>query len=191
MDATNQILTQRAGTSVRGASLCIAAAVLAGCASVSRLPDQTYYGASSNWSFRHRYPATDRLFNAFERLLVHPPALPLEEHAIGPTYTTVVPELLAVFDWAHMLHRQLYHWYQLAVYDALLGAPKAAGQRRNLDSATAHFWALISEPPARMPTAAAVSPRLAARYPEMAIISDNLHSLRCRRRHSGITAGAA
>ncbi len=43
-----------------------------------------------------------------QRLLVHPPALPLEEHAVGPTYTTLVPELSAVFDWAHMLHRQLY-----------------------------------------------------------------------------------
>ena len=42
------------------------------------------------------------------QLLVHPPALQLEEHAIGPTYTTLVPELSAVFDWAHMLHRQLY-----------------------------------------------------------------------------------
>jgi hypothetical protein len=42
------------------------------------------------------------------RLLVHPPAFPLEEHAVGPTYTTLVPELFAVFDWTHMLHRQLY-----------------------------------------------------------------------------------
>ena len=42
------------------------------------------------------------------RLLVHPPSLPLEEHAIAPTYVKLVPELSAVFDWAHMLHRQLY-----------------------------------------------------------------------------------
>src|SRR4029079_13807035 len=32
------------------------------------------------------------------QLLVHPPALPLEEHAVGPTYTTLVPELYAIFD---------------------------------------------------------------------------------------------
>jgi hypothetical protein len=74
-----------------------------------------------------------------------------------------------------------YHWYQLAIYDALLGATDAAGRRRNVDSATAHFWALIAGAPAHMPTlmpmAAAVSPLLAARYPEMAIIFDNLHSL--------------
>jgi hypothetical protein len=253
---------------------------LSACGAVSRVPDQTYYGASSNWAFRRSYPPADRLFNAFDyghailyerllrttghatdaapelegreydyittRLLVHPPALPLEERAIAPTYTTVVPELLAVFDWAHMLHRQLYdvladeqldsasreiqtrallryytsrpdlalsthpksmslmedapyslafrrqdpkfsgllwayHWYQLAMYDALLGAPDASGRRRNVDSATAHFWALIANAPTHMPTlmpmAAAVSPRLAARYPEMAIIFDNLHSL--------------
>jgi hypothetical protein len=42
------------------------------------------------------------------RLLAHPPALPLEEHAIAPAYTNLVPELSAVFEWAHMLHRQLY-----------------------------------------------------------------------------------
>lgn len=250
------------------------------CRSVSRLPHQTYYGASSNWAFRKSYPPADRLFNAFDyghailyellvraaghaadaapvlegrefdyitrQLLVHPPALPLEEHAIAPTYTTVVPELLAVFDWAHMLHRQLYdaladtrldsagrdattrallryyssradlalsthpksmslmegapyslafrrqdpkfngllwayHWYQLAVYDALLGASDPAGRRQNVEAATAQFWALIADPPEHMPMlmpmAAAVSPRLAARYPEMAIIFDNLHSL--------------
>lgn len=41
-------------------------------------------------------------------LLLHPPALPLEEHAVGPRYTTLVPELYAVFDWTHLLHRQLY-----------------------------------------------------------------------------------
>lgn len=253
---------------------------LTACTSVSRLPDQTYYGSSSNWSFRKRYPPADRLFNAFDyghailyerllqnaghaadaapglegrefdyitkNLLVRPPALPLEERAIAPTYTTVVPELLAVFDWAHMLHRQLYdvladehldstareaqtrallryytsrhdlalsthpksmslmegapyslafrrqdpkfngllwayHWYQLAVYDALLGALDAAGRRRNVNAATAQFWALIASAPEHMPTlmpmAAAVAPRLAERYPEMAIIFDNLHSL--------------
>lgn len=179
-------------------------------------------------------------------LLVHPPALPLEERAIAPTYTTAVPELLAVFDWAHMLHRQLYdvladaqldsaarsaetrallryyesrpdlalsthpksmalmedapyslvfhhqdpkfngllwsyHWYQLAIYDALLGATSAAGRHRNVDAATAQFWAMIADAPRHMPSlmpmAAAVSPRLAARYPEMAIVFDNLHSL--------------
>jgi hypothetical protein len=180
------------------------------------------------------------------RLLVHPPDLPLEEHAVGPTYTTFVPELSAVFDWTHMLHRQLYdvladqrldsaarearvgelmryytsrrdialstrpksmmlmegapyslvfrrqnpkfngllwsyHWYQMAVYDALLATSDPAGRRRNVDAATARFWALITDAPSHMPTtmplAAAVAPRFAARYPVAAIVFDNLHSL--------------
>src|SRR5438094_1639444 len=181
-----------------------------------------------------------------KRLLVNPPTLPLEEHAVGPTYTTLVPELSAVFDWAHMLHRQLYdaladekldsaardaraqrllryyssrrdialsrlpkgmslmegapyslvfrrqdpkfngllwsyHWYQMAVYDALLATNDASGRRQNVDAATTRFWALIGDAPAHMPTtmplAAAVAPRFAARYPEAAIVFDNLHSL--------------
>jgi len=180
------------------------------------------------------------------KLLVHPPDLPLEEHAVGPAYTTLVPELSAVFDWTHMLHRQLYyviadqrldsaardarveqllryyesrrylalsrrpksmtlmegapyslvfrrenpkfngllwsyHWYQMAVYDALLATHDAGGRRQNIDAATARFWALLADAPAHMPTtmplAAAVAPRFAARYPDAAILFDNLHSL--------------
>jgi hypothetical protein len=74
-----------------------------------------------------------------------------------------------------------YHWYQMVVYDALLAATDATGRHQNVDAATAHFWALIANPPSNMPTtmplAAAVAPRFAARYPEAAIIFDNLHSL--------------
>lgn len=42
------------------------------------------------------------------QLLRHPPSIPLEERAIASDYATLVPELLAMFEWAHMLHRQLY-----------------------------------------------------------------------------------
>lgn len=42
------------------------------------------------------------------RLLRRPPNVPLDEHAIAPTYTTLVPEVSAMFEWSHMLHRQLY-----------------------------------------------------------------------------------
>jgi len=41
-------------------------------------------------------------------LLVKPPSIPLDESAIGPEWTKLAPEALAMFDWAHMLHRQLY-----------------------------------------------------------------------------------
>jgi hypothetical protein len=42
------------------------------------------------------------------RVLRRPPGLLLEERAIGPRYAVLVPELLAMFEWAHVLHRQLY-----------------------------------------------------------------------------------
>jgi len=74
-----------------------------------------------------------------------------------------------------------YHWYQMAVYDALLATNDAAGRHQNVDAATARFWALLADAPAHMPTtmplAAAIAPRFATRYPEAAIIFDNLHSL--------------
>jgi hypothetical protein len=179
-------------------------------------------------------------------LLVQPPALPLEERAVGPTYTTLVPELFAVFDWTHMLHRQIYdvladkkldsaardarvaqllryyasrrdlalsslpksmelmegakyslafrrqnpkfngllwsyHWYQMVLYDALLATSDASGRQRNVDAATSHFWQLLADAPSHMPTmmpmAAAIAPRFVQRYPDAAIIFDNLHSL--------------
>jgi hypothetical protein len=42
-----------------------------------------------------------------DRVLRRPPTLALEERAIGPRYATLAPELLAIFEWAHVLHRQL------------------------------------------------------------------------------------
>jgi hypothetical protein len=42
------------------------------------------------------------------RVLRRPPDVSLEERAIGERYATLVPELLAMFEWAHTLHRQLY-----------------------------------------------------------------------------------
>jgi hypothetical protein len=41
-------------------------------------------------------------------LLVNPPRLPLEEAAIAPSYSRLVPEAKLMFEWAHVLHRQLY-----------------------------------------------------------------------------------
>lgn len=42
------------------------------------------------------------------KLLKDPPRVPLDESAIGPGWTLVVPEVLVMFEWAHMLHRQIY-----------------------------------------------------------------------------------
>jgi hypothetical protein len=64
---------------------------------------------------RHRPAATAgaRLDGAtydrvVQRVLRRPPHVALEERGIGPRYATLVPELLAMFEWAHVLHRQLY-----------------------------------------------------------------------------------
>lgn len=42
------------------------------------------------------------------KLLRDPPRVPLDEAGIGPGWTLVAPEVKAIFEWAHMLHRQLY-----------------------------------------------------------------------------------
>src|SRR3712207_5520564 len=41
-------------------------------------------------------------------LLNRPPALPLEEAAVEVEYARLVPEAKLMFEWAHILHRQLY-----------------------------------------------------------------------------------
>jgi hypothetical protein len=43
-----------------------------------------------------------------QRLLVRPPRLPLEESAIEVEYAKLVPEAKELFEWAHILHRQVY-----------------------------------------------------------------------------------
>ena len=42
------------------------------------------------------------------KLLVSPPRLPLEESAIEVNYAKIAPEAKIMFDWAHLLHRQIY-----------------------------------------------------------------------------------
>src|SRR5687767_9091087 len=42
------------------------------------------------------------------RLPVSPPRVPLEEAAIEVEYAKLVPEAKQMFDWAHVLHRQVY-----------------------------------------------------------------------------------
>jgi hypothetical protein len=51
-------------------------------------------------------------------VLRSPPSVPLEERAVGPTYGALLPEAVATFKWAHMLHRQLYD----IIADEQLGA---------------------------------------------------------------------
>jgi hypothetical protein len=42
------------------------------------------------------------------QILVRPPSVPLEETAIEPMYARLAPEAKMMFDWSHILHRQIY-----------------------------------------------------------------------------------
>ena len=104
----------------------------------ARTYEESYLAAEYNWSFREHFPQADHLFNGFDyghailyetlltradaagrletrefdfittSVLRHPPSVPLEEAAIGPDYVKFVPEVAAMFDWAHAFHRQIY-----------------------------------------------------------------------------------
>ena len=181
-----------------------------------------------------------------QKLLVHPPRVMLDESAIGPEFAKLAPEAHEMFEWAHMLHRQIYdvladeripdsrrdsqvaavvqyyrsrpalafstkpksmelmeaqpyslafrkrfpkyngliwsyHWYQMAIYDALLAGNTSAQRKANVGLVTDRFWQMLrggqSGLPSLMPMSPAIATRFSARYPEAAIIFDNLHSL--------------
>ena len=50
----------------------------------------------------------DRYNDLTQKVLIKPPRIPLEEGAIEPKYAQLAPEAKVMFDWAHLLHRQLY-----------------------------------------------------------------------------------
>lgn len=63
------------------------------------------------WTQRDRATARleSREYDFITRqLLVNPPRLPLEEAAIEPNYSRLAPEAKVMFEWAHLLHRQIY-----------------------------------------------------------------------------------
>jgi hypothetical protein len=74
-----------------------------------------------------------------------------------------------------------YHWLQMTLYEALLASSSPAQRKENVSAVVARFWTLIDSAPTSlpsvMPQSAAIAPRFTARYPEAAIIFDNLHSL--------------
>ncbi|MBI4519604.1 MAG: hypothetical protein HY701_02110 [Gemmatimonadetes bacterium] len=181
-----------------------------------------------------------------KKLLVRPPRVPLEESAIEIEYAKLAPEAKIMFDWAHILHRQLYdvladerlsreeqdraaaeliryyksrpdiafssipktmqlmegqyystvfrqrypkfngliwayHWLQIGLYEPLLTARSEDEKQTAVTATVARFWQMLEEPPNRMPRimpmTTAVAPEFARRYPEAAIIFDNLHSM--------------
>lgn len=180
------------------------------------------------------------------RILLRPPRLPLEEAAIEVRYARLAPEAKVMFDWAHVLHRQLYdvladerldqaskdaevarlvayyrsradlafstrpksmalmqqqpyslafrqrypkfngliwayHWLQVGLYEPLVVGADATARQAGVRAAVARFWQMLGDAPRsfphQMPMTAAISPAFAARYPEAAIIFDNLHSM--------------
>ena len=103
--------------------------------------EQFYYPGSFNWQFLKTYPEGARLFNAFDYghavlyerlytkrgkaeeelekeyrflttdLLVRPPQFAVVEELISPAYSKIAWRAKLMFDWAHVLHRQLYDVY--------------------------------------------------------------------------------
>ncbi|MBK6489214.1 MAG: nuclear transport factor 2 family protein [Gemmatimonadetes bacterium] len=180
------------------------------------------------------------------RLLVSPPRLPLKEMAIMPHYTRLAPEAKQMFEWAHILHRQVYdvladerlddarrdarlqeltryylsrrdlafstrpksmalmqeqfyslafrerypkfngliwgyHWLQVGLYEPLVAGRSRAERQAGVGAAVARFRQMLTDPPRtlpyQMPMTTVIAPIFAQRYPELAIIFDNLHSM--------------
>ncbi|MDF1504113.1 hypothetical protein [Roseisolibacter sp. H3M3-2] len=180
------------------------------------------------------------------KVLVKPPRVPLEEAAIEPKYAQLAPEAKQMFEWAHILHRQLYdvladerldaagkdrevarllayyrtrpdlafsarpksmklmqeqpyslafrraypkfngliwayHWLQVGLYEPLVVARSQPERQAGVRATVARFWQMLADPPRsfphQMPMTPAVAPAFSARYPEAAIVFDNLHSM--------------
>ena len=180
------------------------------------------------------------------RLLVSPPRLPLEEAAIEIAYVKLAPEAKLMFEWAHILHRQLYdilgderlsqeekdaevaavlryyktrpdlafssqpknmdlmegqyystafrenfpkfngliwayHWLQVGLYEPLMTGRTPEERQTGVTATVTRFRQMLQNAPENMPRlmpmTPAVAPTFAARYPEAAIIFDNLHSM--------------
>ena len=180
------------------------------------------------------------------KVLSAPPRLPLVEDAIEPRYVRLAPEAKAMFEWAHILHRQVYdvlgddrlsdaakdaelqrltayyrsrpdlafsalpknmalmqempyslafrerypkfngliwayHWLQVGIYEPLVVGKTPAERQAGVAAAVARFKQMIPNAPegypGMMPMTAAIAPEFANRWPTLAIIFDNLHSL--------------
>ncbi|HYF40557.1 MAG TPA: hypothetical protein VD930_12760 [Gemmatimonadales bacterium] len=115
--------------------------------------EQFYYPGSFNWEFLASYPEAARLFNAFDYghavlyerlytgrgnaaaelereyrylttdLLVRPPRFAVAEEVVMPEYAKLAWRAKMMFDWAHVLHRQIYDAY---ADDRLLPAERDA-----------------------------------------------------------------
>ncbi|HEX7338283.1 MAG TPA: hypothetical protein VF252_13845 [Gemmatimonadales bacterium] len=103
--------------------------------------EQFYFPGGFNWQFLANYPEAARLFNAFDYghavlyerlytrrgkaarelekeyrylttdLLVRPPRFAVAEEVVMPSYAKLAWRAKMMFDWAHVLHRQIYDVY--------------------------------------------------------------------------------
>lgn len=181
-----------------------------------------------------------------ERILNAPPRLPAPEDAIEPMYARLAPEAKAMFEWAHILHRQAYdvladerltqeekdramallesyyfsrrdlafsrhpktmalmqeqpyslafrtdfpkfngliwayHWLQVGLYEPLMVGTNPAERHAGVAATIARFRQMTVDGPNNypvvMPMTAAIAPEFAKRYPTIAIVFDNLHSM--------------
>ena len=188
----------------------------------------------------------DRYNDLTQKVLIKPPRIPLEEAAIEPMYARLAPEAKVMFDWAHLLHRQLYdvladerltweqrdaevarltryyrsrpdlafsskpksmrlmqeqpyslafrqkypkfngliwgyHWLQMGLYEPLMVGQTRTEKQALIRATVARFFQMLQEVPRslphQMPMTVAVAPKFAERYPDAAIIFDNLHSM--------------
>jgi hypothetical protein len=74
-----------------------------------------------------------------------------------------------------------YHWLQVGLYEPLLVGETPTERKALVDATVARFWQMIENAPENMPylmpMTAAVAPEFSKRYPEVAIIFDNLHMM--------------
>src|SRR5690606_8874345 len=74
-----------------------------------------------------------------------------------------------------------YHWLQVGLYEPLLVHGNVTSRTAGVTATVGRFWQMLEDAPTTMPylmpMTAAVAPEFAARYPEAAIIFDNLHMM--------------
>jgi len=74
-----------------------------------------------------------------------------------------------------------YHWLQVGLYEPLLIHDEVAGRTAGVTATVGRFWQMLESAPETMPylmpMTAGVAPTFAARYPEAAVIFDNLHMM--------------
>jgi ketosteroid isomerase-like protein len=74
-----------------------------------------------------------------------------------------------------------YHWLQVGLYEPLVTGGDQAARQAGVAAAVTRFRQMLEDAPEHMPRVmpmtAAIAPTFAARYPEAAIIFDNLHAM--------------